>query len=193
MSGDSNEENVPFFLWPKHLPWRLFRTTYGYHRIERACRFAAIPKIHVTPITEAILTKSKATLELCCCLVTCLALWNNQNVNNPGFKIQICLRCCVGHASRRTNSWIGKAQTDRRLAFDALCFNKHSLYCTHLPNSNDMKASVSQSKEVENQNQSNRQNEWEDLCSLTNRLLVSKIRNRPLRSKIRNRPVVFES
>ena len=114
VSGDSNEENVPFFLWPKHLPWRLFRTTYGYHRNERACRFAAIPKIHITPITKAILTKSKATLELCCCLVTCLALWNNQNVNNPGFKIQICLRCCVGHASRRTNSWIGKAQTDRQ-------------------------------------------------------------------------------
>ena len=39
-----------------HLPERFFRTTYGYHRYERACRPTPIPKTYVTPITEAILT-----------------------------------------------------------------------------------------------------------------------------------------
>ena len=66
----------------------------------------------------------------------------------------------------RSNRYRGKAQrqTLRQWNFDVLSLKKASSYCTHLSSSDDMKACVSQSKEVENQNQSNRQNEWEDLC-----------------------------
>ena len=63
------------------LPWRLFRTTYGYQRNDKAWTFAAIPRIHVTPITDAILTQIKAAPVLCCWLVTFCVLCNIWSVH----------------------------------------------------------------------------------------------------------------
>ena len=62
------------------LPWRLFSTVYGYQRNDKAWTFAAIPKIHVTPITDAILTQIQAAPVLCCWLVTLCVLCNIWSV-----------------------------------------------------------------------------------------------------------------
>ena len=39
--------------------WRLFKTTYGYYRKEKAFKSVAILRIHVIPITEVILTNQR--------------------------------------------------------------------------------------------------------------------------------------
>ena len=62
-----------------NIPWRLFKITYGYHKNDKALTFAAIPRIHVTPITEDILTQIKVTLVLCRWLVTCWVLWGSKH------------------------------------------------------------------------------------------------------------------
>jgi len=61
-----------------YVPWRLFKTTNGYHKNDKAFRFAAIPRIHETPITEAILIQIRATLVLCCCLLALCDRWIEQ-------------------------------------------------------------------------------------------------------------------
>ena len=73
------------------LPWRLFSTACGYQRNDKAWTFAAIPRIHVTPITDAILTQIKAAPVLCCWLVTLCVLCNISSVHFF-FHYILCLR-----------------------------------------------------------------------------------------------------
>ena len=79
------------------MPWRLFKTTYGYHRNDKAFRFAANPKIHVTPITEAILTQITTKLPPCLWFVTRWLLWNGKknNIDNS---------CLLDHRPQKNNS-----------------------------------------------------------------------------------------
>lgn len=77
------------------VPWRLLRTTYGYHRNDKTLKFAAIPRIQVTPIAEAILTQIRATLVLWCWFVTFSVLWWNKKVITCGSLIQWIKRTTV--------------------------------------------------------------------------------------------------
>ena len=79
------------------MPWRLFKTTYGYHRNDNAFRFAANPKTHVTPITEAILAQITTKLPPCLWFVTRWLLWNGKknNIDNS---------CLHDHRPQKNNS-----------------------------------------------------------------------------------------
>ena len=121
------------------VPWRLLRTTYGYHKNDKTLKFAAIPRIQVTPIAEAILTQIRATLVLWCWFVTFSVLWWNKKSNNlwePDTVIQ---------ENYGKNLFLNIWLYDTRFISHPSCFN-------------DMDRGVSQSKHIVDNHQCNRQN-----------------------------------
>ena len=121
------------------VPWRLLRTTYGYHKNDKTLKFAAIPRIQVTPIAEAILTPIRATLVLWCWFVTFSVLWWNKKSNN-----------------------LWEPDTVIQENYGKYLFLNIWLYDTrfisHLSCINDMDRGVSQSKHIVDNHQCNRQN-----------------------------------
>ena len=63
------------------MPWRLFKIAYGYHKNDKAFTFAAIPRIHVKPITDTILKQITATLLLCRWWVICWVSCKRVQIN----------------------------------------------------------------------------------------------------------------